>query len=1079
MKQIFTSTLLVILSCLGLTAQDMIITGTFDGPLTGGTPKVVEIYVINNIADISSYGFGSANNGGGTDGEELTFPVQSANAGDFLYVTDGQASFNTYFGFNADFVDNSAAINGDDAVELFHNGAVVDVFGDINMDGSGTPWDYLDGWAYRNDMGTIGITFTLGDWMFSGINVNDNQTSNATATTPFPIGTYQHSSGATTVVHNISVGGGANAFSPSSLTIDQGDSVVWTNAGGFHNVDGTLATYPSNPAGFTNGSASSASWVYGVKFDIPGTYTYQCNPHAGGGMIGTIIVTPAAVMNPEVAFTAAGTSVNENAGTVSINLSIANSNMTATTVDVSVGMSSTATGGMDYTFTSPTTITFPAGSSANQVLNIPIIDDVMTEGLETIVLELSNVTNSGTIGTNGTFTLGINANDAITPNIVINEIYYNVPSTDTLEFIELYNNELTAVDLTGWSFTQGVTHTFGSVMMQPGDYLVLTNNAASFQTAFGVTAIEWTSGSLSNGGEDIEIVDAANAVVDYVNYDDTAPWTEMADGAGNSLALCDVDSDNSLASNWLPEIADAGFVISFSTIFASPGVVNTITCPINPYADIEWITTEDSTGVADSIGTMAQTQGFVYGVNLRPAGLDFTVIDRRGNGVSVFSFNPVSNYTVTEGDYVVISGTIGQYNGLTQLSPDSILLVSGGHPLRLANLVDSLGEYTESSLIEIANVSLVTPSQWAGDGSSFNVDITDGTNTFSMRIDNDVDLSGMAAPTGTFNVTGIGRQFDASNPYTEGYQIFPRYMQDITPYNTTPTAPATYPAYSIGTVSTVDVDGVADSLAVTCELTGVVHGIDMQGNTNLGFTFIDATGGIGVFSSNDYGYTVVEGDEITVRGTISQFNGLTQVNPDTIIMNSSSNTLNTALVVTALDETTESELVSIEPVTLVDITSWDISGGSFNAEFTDGTNTFAVRIDSDVNIAGTTPFDLANSVVRITGIGGQFDNSSPYTEGYQLFPRYATDIEILNNTENNSLSEFINFFPNPVRETLTVESSINIETIVITNTLGQTMKTINGVNGTQTIDLSGLSRGLYIVTFQTENNSWTQQIIKQ
>ena len=43
--------------------------------------------------------------------------------------------------------------NGDDAIELFcaddGNGMqVVDVFGDINTDGSGTAWDHLDGW-YR------------------------------------------------------------------------------------------------------------------------------------------------------------------------------------------------------------------------------------------------------------------------------------------------------------------------------------------------------------------------------------------------------------------------------------------------------------------------------------------------------------------------------------------------------------------------------------------------------------------------------------------------------------------------------------------------------------------------------------------------------------------------------------------------------------------------------------------------------------------------------------------------------------------------------------------------------------------
>ncbi|MGB0914546.1 MAG: immunoglobulin domain-containing protein, partial [Crocinitomicaceae bacterium] len=54
--------------------NDLIITGVFDGPNTGGTPKGVELYILNDIADLSIYGIGSANNGGGTDGEEFTFP---------------------------------------------------------------------------------------------------------------------------------------------------------------------------------------------------------------------------------------------------------------------------------------------------------------------------------------------------------------------------------------------------------------------------------------------------------------------------------------------------------------------------------------------------------------------------------------------------------------------------------------------------------------------------------------------------------------------------------------------------------------------------------------------------------------------------------------------------------------------------------------------------------------------------------------------------------------------------------------------------------------------------------------------
>ncbi len=46
--------------------SDLIITGVVDGPLTGGIPKAVEFFVVNNVADLSIYGFGSANNGGGS-----------------------------------------------------------------------------------------------------------------------------------------------------------------------------------------------------------------------------------------------------------------------------------------------------------------------------------------------------------------------------------------------------------------------------------------------------------------------------------------------------------------------------------------------------------------------------------------------------------------------------------------------------------------------------------------------------------------------------------------------------------------------------------------------------------------------------------------------------------------------------------------------------------------------------------------------------------------------------------------------------------------------------------------------------
>ena len=103
----------------GMDTPVVVLTGVIDGPLTGGVPKAVELFASDDIADLSIYGIGSANNGGGTDGEEFTFPAVSASANTFLYVATEKSSFTNWFGFGPQYVSNAANINGDDAIELF------------------------------------------------------------------------------------------------------------------------------------------------------------------------------------------------------------------------------------------------------------------------------------------------------------------------------------------------------------------------------------------------------------------------------------------------------------------------------------------------------------------------------------------------------------------------------------------------------------------------------------------------------------------------------------------------------------------------------------------------------------------------------------------------------------------------------------------------------------------------------------------------------------------------------------------------------------------------------------------------
>ena len=93
------------------------------------------------------------------------------------------------------------------------------------------------------------------------------------------------------------VNAGSYYYSPSALTIDQGDTVKWINDGGNHNVNAdvnsqTLMSF-NNPVSFQSSATSSvAGVIYTYIFTVPGTYSYDCSvgQHAANGMTGVIVV---------------------------------------------------------------------------------------------------------------------------------------------------------------------------------------------------------------------------------------------------------------------------------------------------------------------------------------------------------------------------------------------------------------------------------------------------------------------------------------------------------------------------------------------------------------------------------------------------------------------------------------------------------------------------------------------------------------------------------------------------------------------------------------------------------------------
>ena len=151
-----------------------------------------------------------------------------------------------------------------------------------------------------------------------------------------------------------------------------------------------------------------------------------------------------------------------------------------------------------------------------------------------------------------------NCNSIETPSLVISKISYNPLETDTfpeskdLEFIEIQNIGTTTVNLTGVYLSKlGVSYQFEeNATISPAQSIQLVGNTDVFFDRYGLEAYGRFDRDLSNSSQNLVLADAFGNIIDQVEYTDSAPWPETADGDGFYLELIDVNSDNALASSW-------------------------------------------------------------------------------------------------------------------------------------------------------------------------------------------------------------------------------------------------------------------------------------------------------------------------------------------------------------------------------------------------------------------------------------------------------------------------------------------------------------------------------------------------
>ena len=189
----------------------------------------------------------------------------------------------------------------------------------------------------------------------------------------------------------------------------------------------------------------------------------------------------------------------------------------------------------------------------------------------------------------------------------ISELMYN-PEDAKTEFVELKNTSSQAIKLDHLQFTEGIFFTFPSMTLAPGEHVVIVEDLAAFVTRYPDAANKVAgeySGSLSNGGEDITIVDATGSTIQQLRYQDD--WYPASDNEGFSLTVRDPYSSNrgnlGNQNSWrLSSVVGGSPGTDDTNLLPLPGsiVINEILAHSNPGNN--WIELHNTTSTAISVG---------------------------------------------------------------------------------------------------------------------------------------------------------------------------------------------------------------------------------------------------------------------------------------------------------------------------------------------------------------------------------------------------------------------------------------------------------------------------------------------
>ncbi len=708
-----------------------------------------------------------------------------------------------------------------------------------------------------------------------------------------------------------------------------------------------------------------------------------------------------------------------------------------------LGTGSATSGGTDFTFASPVTITIPAGdyTTANTVSisGLTIIQDIISEvGGETINFQLQSASNvtlgdadaNATNESTATFTI----TDDDTPAVTVTEVGGSTGITEG-GVTDTYTIALTTTPSSNVTITLTPD---ADCTVSPAGPLVFSSTAAQTIT---VTAVD---DAFIEGAHTCTITHSAvsadtdyngiaiNSVVANVTDNDTGSVTVELSSA-TAASTNEATADNfpkilvlgTISATKTISITNAGgTATSFGTDYSFPGPL-TVNIPAGTY--------DGTVGTALSVTVPLLTQdsiqesgGETIGFSLTSPGTDVTIGDANSDATT----QSTHTYTITDDDTLLVEFTTQTPSSLESVASPIWTLTVGGATISSSVTVQVVdlgtgsatsggtdytfatpitvtipaGDYTTVSTVAITGLTITEDILAETGGETINFDLQNATGV----IEGDSDGNSTNESTTTYTITDndspsvviteIGGSTNiaeggATDTYTISLATTPNSNVSIalTPSAQCTISPVGPLTFSNTTAQTITVTAVDDGITEgvhTCTITHSAISLDLDYNT-IGISNVVAS-----VTDNDTPLLVVGGAPISVQepdpntaGVVDTFT-LRLATAPTADVTVTVTLSNGYIVLSDGDETLQSTIIltftPLNYATAQTITVTTVDDLLFNG--TRNTNISFAIASADLNYNGLVTTDLSVSVLDGVdedgdGVNNSIEAANPFNGG--------------------------------------------------------------------------------------------------